>query len=321
MLATSHGLEMSPATVRNVMSDLEALGYLKKPHTSAGRIPTPKAFRLYVDTFLRVRPLPRRDRDRVNRGYDPPADEVPTLMRQTGRVLHELTRHAAVVTTPRLSQTKLRHVSFVRLREDRVLAVLVTQSGVVQNRALTVDFPVTQDELDKMTRYLEELFGKSGGSLGEVRGRLKKDLAADRASYDDLMTRAVDLGHRALSALDESRKQDLIVAGETSFLDAPEFADRERVRALLDSLSEKEALLRILERAEKSPGIQIFIGADSELTGEADVSLIVASYHGASSILGTLGVIGPTRMDYARVIPYVEYTADLLARIFDGELG
>ncbi|MFW5878924.1 MAG: heat-inducible transcriptional repressor HrcA, partial [Myxococcota bacterium] len=317
-LARNHGLDISPATVRNVMSDLEALGYLSKPHTSAGRVPTPKAFRLYVESFLRVRPLEQAEREQVDKGYDPPADEISSLMQQTGRILNKLTRQAAVVATPKLAQAVLQHISFVRLREDRVLAVLVTSSGVVQNRALTVDFQVSQDELDNMTRYLEELLGEVRGSLPEIRSRLAGELAEDRARYDRLASRAMELGRRALLELDEPRIQDVVVAGELSLLDAPEFADREKMRELLDSLSEKENLLRILERAEESPGIRIFIGADSELVGGEDVSLIVASYRGSGSILGTLGVIGPTRMDYARVIPYVEYTADLLAGIFEG---
>lgn len=321
-LARGHGLDLSPATVRNVMGDLEALGYLEKPHTSAGRVPTTKAFRLYVDTLLRVRPLRRRDRVRVDRSYDPPADEVSTLIRQTGKVLHELTNHAAVVASPRLSHTVLKHISFVKLREDRVLAVLVTRSGVVQNRALTVDFPIAQDDLDKMTRYLEEIIGESGADLSEIRTRLAEAIAEDRASYDHMVARALELGRKALYDFDENREeQDVFLAGETSFLDAPEFADREKMRALLDSLAEKETILRVLERAERAQGIRIFIGTDSQLTGAEDVSLILASYKGGSAILGTLGVIGPTRMDYARIVPYVEYTADLLARIFAGEHG
>jgi heat-inducible transcriptional repressor len=318
-LTRAHGLDVSPATVRNVMSDLEALGYLAKPHSSSGRVPTSKAFRLYVDSLLQVRPLRQRDRDRVEKGYDPPADEVPSLMRQTGQVLHRLTHHAAVVATPKLSQTVLRHISFVRLRENRVLAVLVSRSGVVQNRALTVDFPVSQDDLDKMTRYLEARLEETGGNLSALRAGLRAAVAEDRASYDRMVARALELGRKALDDLDDGSTQDVVIAGESSFLDAPEFADREKIRALLDSLSEKESLLRLLERAEESPGIRIFIGAESELKGSEDVALIVATYTGAGSVLGTLGVIGPTRMDYARVVPYVEYTAGLLARIVEGE--
>lgn len=315
-LSRGHGLDVSPATVRNVMADLEHLGYLAKPHTSAGRIPTSKAFRLYVDALLQVRPLASRGRAQVERHYAPAPADVPERLLHTGKVLHHLTRLAAVVALPRLSQEVFREIRFIRLREDRVLAVLVTGAGLVQNRVLSLEGSVTQAELDRAGRYLDTLL-TSRSTIAEVRRRIEAALAEDRAAYDRLQARALELGREALEETGPAASE-VIVEGAASFLDVPEFADAGKIRSLLEALEGKELILRVLERAENASGIRIFIGAESELAAD-DVSLVVASYRRGDAILGTLGVIGPTRMDYGRVAPVVEYTAALLTRSFADE--
>lgn len=310
-LSRGHELDVSPATIRNVMSDLEELGYLAKPHASAGRVPTELAFRFYVDTLLQIRPLPSRGRERVNQGYDPVASSVPDLMHQTGRILHRLTHHAAIVATPRLSQTRVRHLKFIRLREDRVLAVLVSHSDVVENRVLRVDFEVDQAQLDRATNFLDELLANC--TLVEAKARLEVELADERARYDELAVTALALAKLTFDAPGDA---DLIVEGQASLLDAPELAEPTQMRSLLEALEDKERVLRLLERAELSPGIQIFIGSESQI-GDEHLSVVAASYRRGDQVLGTLGVIGPTRMDYARVVPLVEYTASQLSRVFD----
>ncbi len=315
-LTRGHGLDVSPATVRNVMADLEHLGYLAKPHTSAGRIPTSKAFRLYVDALLPTRPLASRARAQVDRQYAPPPADVPERLLHTGKVLHRLTHLAAVVALPRLAQEVFREIRFIRLRDDRVLAVLVTGAGLVQNRVLTVEVDVTQAELDRAGNYLESIL-EGTGTIAEVRQRIEAALVEERAAYDQLQARALELGREALEA-SPGAASEVIVEGAASFLDVPEFADATKARGLLEALEGKELILRMLERAEDASGIQIFIGAESELAGE-DVSVVVASYRRGETVLGTLGVIGPTRMDYGRVAPLVGYTASLLTRTFADE--
>lgn len=301
--------ELSSATVRAVMSDLEALGYLEKPHTSAGRIPTEKGFRLFVDTLLKVRGPGQRERERIDRGLQPAP--ISELMVETGRILHDLTCHASVVMAPRLDRTTFRRIEFVRLREDRVLAILVSQEGLVQNRLISLDFPLGAIELEHATNFLNELLGEL--NLEQIHQRLRAEREAEQALYDQLRKKSLELAQRAFR---EEAAPELFVTGQASFLDEPSFAeDVAKMRRLFAALAEKDRLLHILRRAIEGKEIQIFIGAESELCDSVSVSLITAPYTQGDRILGTLAVIGPTRMNYARVIPLVEYTAKAVSRI------
>ncbi|MDF1564553.1 MAG: heat-inducible transcriptional repressor HrcA [Deltaproteobacteria bacterium] len=308
------GLSASPATIRAVMADLEQLGYLAKPHASAGRVPTPKAFRFYVDTFLEAEPLPDAAKVAVRRAYQPPRGSVDELMAQTGRILSRLTHHAAVVAAPLLSRAVYRQIRFVKLREDRVLAILVSESGMVQNRVLVLEEEMSQEELDRATTLLDEHFGAL--TLTEVRVRLREALARDEAARDALERRAMELAEAAVDGTEERADEDLIVSGQEALLAAPEFATREKLQEVLELIARREQLLRVLEQAEGSQGIQIYIGTESEFGGE-DLSLVVTTYQRGGQVLGALGVIGPTRMDYGRVVASVRYTAAHLSRAFD----
>ncbi len=301
--------ELSSATVRSAMADLEALGYLEKPHTSAGRIPTDKGFRLYVDSLLRVRAPGVKDRERIERTVQPaPLGE---LMAGTGKLLHQLTRHAAVVMAPDLDQTMIRRIEFVRLREDRVLAILVTQAGLVQNRLITLDFPLLPSELEHATHVVNELLGEL--SLDQIQLKLRQERERDQALYDELHRKTLVLAQQAFDG--KSATEQVVVEGEASFLDEPAFAeDLEKMRKLFNSLAEKDRLLLVLRRAIEGRDIQIFIGAESEFAGVPGVSLVAAPYTQGGRILGALAVVGPTRMNYARVIPVVDYTARAVSR-------
>lgn len=310
----SHALapkyELSPATIRSVMADLEALGYLEKPHTSAGRVPTEKGFRLYVDTLLRIRGLRARDRERIEQSLAPaPLSE---LMAETGKLLHTLTHHAAVVVAPRLDRSLFRRIEFVRLREDRVLAILVGSEGLVQNRLISLDFPMGNAELEHATNFLNELLGEL--SLEQIHERIRAERAAEQAAYDRLRQKSLELAQRAFPDMEIA--PDVFVTGEASFLDEPSFAeDVETMRKLFAALAEKDRLLHILRRSIEGKEIQIFIGAESELSDIASVSLVAAPYTQGERILGAMAVIGPTRMNYGVVIPQVEYTARAVSRI------
>lgn len=306
-LARTSGFEVSSATLRNVMADLEDLGYLEKPHTSAGRVPTDRAYRFYVDTLIRLRDPNPRDRDLIQRGI-PSGAPLEDALQEAGRLLHFLTRHAGVVVTPRPTSGTFHRIEFVRLREGRVLAILVDQDGQVHNRPVALDFEMSPEELVRASNYLSELLEKL--PLEQVRGRIEQELAQDQAAYDQLVAKALKLG---LLATGVPPTEKVFIEGTGSFLEAPEFADIDRMKALFRTLEEKTRLVALLDRVQRAREMQIFIGHESDLSPGGDVSLVATPYGPADRSLGTVGVIGPTRMNYQRVIPLVQFTAQVLS--------
>jgi heat-inducible transcriptional repressor len=306
-LARTSGFEVSSATLRNVMADLEDLGYLEKPHTSAGRVPTDRAYRFYVDTLIRLRDPNPRDRDLIQRGISSGAP-LEDALQEAGRLLHFLTRHAGVVVTPRPTSGTFHRIEFVRLREGRVLAILVDQDGQVHNRPVALDFEVSQEELVRASNYLSELLEKL--PLEQIRGRIEQELAQDQAAYDQLVAKALKLG---LLATGVPPTEKVFIEGTGSFLEAPEFADIDRMKALFRTLEEKTRLVALLDRVQRAREMQIFIGHESDLSPGGEVSLVATPYGPADRSLGTVGVIGPTRMNYQRVIPLVQFTAQVLS--------
>ena len=313
-LLARHELECSPATVRSVMSDLEALGFLEKPHASSGRVPTARGYRLYVDTLLKMRPPSPADRDRIEKlAHD--ASDVTSLLEGTADLLHSLSHHAGVVTTPRPKVDPVRQLEFVRLRENRVLAVFVSEAGIVTNKLLQLEFPMEPAELERAANYLNERIrsdGDAGASLETLRVRILADMRADHTALHDLLQKALALAEQMMGS--PPGEERVLAHGEESFLDAPEFADVQKARALLRAFAEKDRILRVLDRVLSAHEVQIFIGAESEFASVPDVSVIAAPYGRAEKVLGTLAVVGPTRMNYARVIPLVDLTARQLSR-------
>ena len=305
--------EVSPATVRNAMADLEALGFLEKPHTSAGRVPTDRAYRLYVDALLRVRSLAPKDLERIDRAVQgAPREELAPV---AGKLLHEISRHAAVVVAPRFDHTLVQRIEFVKLREDRVLAIFVTAAGLVQNRLVQLDVPVEKGELEHAANYLSSLLG-DGLTLDAVQARIRTERDQEQAALDELRRKSLDLGEKALAGSDP--EPQVVIEGEESFLDAPEFAaDLAKMRKLYAELAQKERLVDLLARAVASREIQIFIGTESEFSAAAGVSLVASPYQSAEGVVGALAVIGPTRMNYGRVISLVEATARAVSRSLD----
>ena len=310
-LLARHELDCSPATIRSVMSDLEALGFLEKPHASSGRVPTARGYRLYVETLLRVRPPPAADRERIEKlAHDAP--DVTTLLEGTADLLHSLSHHAGVVTTPAPSADPVRQVEFVRLRENRVLAVFVSVAGIVSNKLVQLEFPMDPGELEQAANYLNEKLRAGGGALAALRDRILDDMRADHSDLQGLLAKALVLAEQSFAGAHAEER--VFVEGETSFLDAPEFMEVQKARALLRTFAEKDRILRVLDRVLQAHEVQIFIGAESEFSGIPDVSVVAAPYVRGASVLGTLAVVGPTRMDYARVIPLVEATAREISR-------
>lgn len=307
--------EVSPATMRNVLSELEALGYLEKPHTSAGRVPTNQGYRFFVDSLLQLRNPSSADQHLIEAGLSG-GTGGEERMQEAGKVLHLLSRHAGVVLIPRPSAGTLSRIEFVRLGVDRALAILVGQGGQVQNKLLVLDAPVTTEDLQRAANYLNELL-PAATSIEELRSRILQELDAQRMQYDEVTAKALKLG---AAATDVSSTERMVIEGTGTFLESPEFAeDVRRMRALFKALDEKHKLLALLDRVQRAREMQIFIGAESEFGSQGDVTVIASPYGTQDQVLGTVGVIGPTRLDYQRVIPLVNFTAQVLSRVLKTE--
>ncbi len=309
--------DVSPATMRNVLSELEALGYLEKPHTSAGRIPTNQGYRFFVDSLLQLKSPSPADQQLIEAGLsNVGSGGFEERMQEAGKVLHQLSHHAGVVLIPRPSAGSLQRIEFVRLGDDRALAILVGQGGQVQNKLVMLDRPVSSEELIHASNYLNELL-RSAATIEDVRSRILQELETQRTQYDEVVARALKLG---AAATDVSSAERVVIEGTGSFLESPEFADDvRRMRALFKALDDKHKLLSLLDRVQRAREMQIFIGAESEFGSQGDVTVIASPYGTDDQVLGTVGVIGPTRLDYQRVIPLVKFTARVLSRVLKNE--
>jgi len=304
-LSRQSGLDLSPATIRNVMADLEELGYIASPHTSAGRIPTSKGYRFFVDTLMVVRPLEAIEVRRLEGELT--ADAPQQLLNAAASVLSELTHFAGVVATPKRRDPSFRHLEFMRLSERRVLLIIVTPEGDVQNRILHTDRPYAQGQLIEATNFFNQHY--AGHPFATVRTLLADELKLLREDIVDLMTAAVDAGDEALQGGDA-----LVVTGETNLLRADDLASNmDRLRRLFELFDQKTSLLHLLDVTQRTQGVQLYIGGESGLVPLDECSVIAAPYEIDGHVIGTLGVIGPTRMAYERVIPIVEITAKLLS--------
>ncbi len=295
------------------MAELEESGFLAQPHVSAGRVPTDKAFRYYVDHLLLSSRIAFEDRAQIELHYSGRPRGLDDVMRDTPKLLALLTGQAALVMAPRLEAMKVERVNFVRLRERQVLAVFVASTDTVQNRLADTDRDLTQDELDRMARYLNESL--AGRSLDEARRWIEQQLKEERALYDQFMRDALALGGGAIG--DNFGRTEVFVEGSVKALEQPEFADPGRMRELLRALDDKTALLDLLERSIQQNGLMVSIGSENYDPRLAGLSVIAASYATGSTPVGSLAVVGPVRMDYDRVIPLVEYTARMLSRLFE----
>jgi len=299
-----YGLEVSAATVRTVMGDLEEAGLLKHAHTSGGRLPTERGLRYYVDMLLRVRSLTSGEKDEIRERLAAGGD-VPDVMQRTSRLLRELSHLTVVVQAPRPESDVVQHLEFVQLREGQLLAVIAAASGQIQNKLVPIDFALAGGDLDRINNYLNELM--SGLTLEQVRARLIEEVKSDRAAHDELVNRALMLASAAVPATPTT---DVLVDGQSNLLAGK--ADLERAKLLLRTLEDKDLVIRLLERTLSAPGICVFIGAEANLADLTDVSVVAAPYGPEGRPLGTIGVIGPARMNYSRVIPLVDFTAETI---------
>ncbi len=311
-LSRKMGLELSPATIRNVMADLEDLGLLMAPHTSAGRLPTEQGLRLYVHGLLERGNLSQDERDRIDGQCAASGRSVSQVLEHASTLLSDLSRCAGLVVAPKQDEP-LKHIEFVNLGPGRALVVLVTDSGHVENRIIDVPVGMPPSSLVEASNFLSARL--RGRSLGEAQHEIDKELKAHRQELDELTRRLIEAG--LADWTDGVQGGALIVRGQAQLLtDIQAIEDLERVRHLFAALEGKEALLRLLSLTETAAGVQIFIGADNELFGLAGCSLVIAPYGNArQQVVGAIGVVGPTRIDYARIIPMVDYTAKVIGRL------
>lgn len=306
-LSRISGLELSPATIRNVMSDLEEMGFIASPHTSAGRIPTPRGYRVFVDSLLTVQPI---DESLLESRLQPhKTTHVPAsrIISNAAQVLSSVSQFAGVVMTPRHASV-FEQIEFLRLSEKRILLVIVTPGGEVQNRLILTDVDYTPSQLTQAANYFNQQF--SGKSFEQVGLQLKAELQQLQSDMSALMQAAVEAGSDALA----DTREDVVISGEGNLLGVSELSSNmASLRKMFELFEQKTGLMRLLDISSKASGVQIFIGGDSQVMPLDDMSLVTAPYEANGKIVGTLGVIGPTRMAYERVIPIVDITAKLLS--------
>jgi heat-inducible transcriptional repressor len=304
-LSKYSGLDLSPATIRNVMSDLEEMGLISSPHTSAGRIPTPLGYRFFVDTLLVIKQIESGELHQLEGQLHP--DNPQRVIQAASQLLSQLTQFAGVVMTPRRRSLTFRHVEFLKLAEKRILLIVVTPDGDVQNRMLLTERDYTASELVEAANYLNQNY--SGQSFEDMRSRLQGELREIRQDMMQLMSAAVDAGSEAL----EKQSEPYVISGERNLLARDLSQDMSRLKQLLELFERKTSLVQILDVSLRGQGVQIFIGGESGFAAPDDVSVVTSPYKVDGEVVGTVGVIGPTRMAYDRVIPIVDVTAKLLS--------
>ncbi|MCZ6810142.1 MAG: heat-inducible transcriptional repressor HrcA [Proteobacteria bacterium] len=308
-LSRDSGLDLSPATIRNVMSDLEDLGLVSAPHTSAGRIPTPQGYRLFVDTLVRYKQPKEGDIRKLQSKLTEQQDDPDALLTSVSSLLSNLTSLASVVTVPRGPRAILRQIEFLALSDNRVLAILVINDREVQNRILHTEQPHTPEELQKAANFINDNY--VGHDLMQVRKRLIDDLDKTRESMNQAMHDIISVAQSAMEGA-AAPQGEFVLSGETNLMDFAELSDIETLRRLFDAFSKKRFMLKMLDKSINASGVQVFIGEESGFQILDDVSVVTAPYRLDSDMIGVLGVIGPTRMAYDRVVPIVDITARLL---------
>jgi heat-inducible transcriptional repressor len=306
-------LDLSPATIRGVMAELEERGLLTQPHVSAGRLPTAKAYRIYVDRMIGKPKMAPDQTVAIDEAMGGHHGEITELLEEASRQLSRFSNQVGVVLAPELKRTVVEHLEFVRLDLHRVVAILVGRSGVVHNRILEVDEPLGQHELDGIGRYLSAEF--RGLTLTQMRRALQRRMSEELATYDRLVARSLDLGRRTVAA--EAGEAGVFVDGTSNLLDQPEFsADPERIKELMRALDRKKTLIDLLGRVLEDEGLQVIIGDENPESGLARCSLVASTYGAGGRVMGTLGIVGPTRMEYAQAIALVDYLAQVLGQYF-----
>lgn len=312
-IARKYDFGLSPATIRNIMADLEESGFLLQPHTSAGRIPTDKGFRFYVDHLENSRQLVENltSLDIKKVLYGEP--ELGNLMKKASEVLSALSKQAGIVLAPNLKSLVCRHIDFISLSHSQVLVIFISESGLVQKRVIHLDESISQDILDKISKLVTMEF--MGLSLSKIRSKLVQMMETEKARFDTLLAQAIQLSQEFFS--EETDAGELYVGGALNMMNQPEFADVEKMKSLFKTFEEKRLLINILDKCldENGEQVKVIIGNENAVADTKDLSFVVSSYKYGERTLGVIGVIGPKRMNYVQVIPIVDYTAKTVSRL------
>ncbi|NOT13456.1 MAG: heat-inducible transcriptional repressor HrcA [Methylococcaceae bacterium] len=307
VLSKDSKINLSPATIRNVMSDLEDLGLIHSPHTSAGRVPTVSGYRLFVDSLLTVKPLESNDLSRLHQGLKE-REGSSDVISIASRLLSDLTKMAGVVTLPRREVVYLRHIEFLPLSNTRVLVIFVTNEQEVHNKIIHTSRVLSPAELQQAANYLNAVY--AGHSLASVKEALLKDLQDDQEQVNQSMLDAVRMAQLAFDQNNE--KEDYVLTGETNLMGFSELSNMDQLKKLFEAFSQKQTVIHLLDQCMKADGVQIYIGEESGYRPFDHCSLVTSSYSVGDQVVGVLGVIGPTRMAYEKIIPFVDVTAKLL---------
>jgi heat-inducible transcriptional repressor len=309
---------LSAATIRNVMSDLEEMGYLRQPHPSAGRVPTDKGYRLYVDTMLDRREITPGERQLIDRSLMS-EDSPDQLMARTSQVLSHVSQNLGIVVSPPISKVALQHIQFIRLSENRILVVLVSRAGIVQNRIIHPEAEYGQTDLDQAARYIVEHFKDK--TLAEIRSLLSKMIGEERAQYDQFVRRVITLSSQTFSEACEEGESEIYLDGAANLIKNPEFSDITRMRVLFETIDHKSRLASLILECIRgdTQEVRITIGSENILPGIEDCTLIASRYVVDEKTIGSLGILGPTRIEYARAISLVKYVARIFGQILGSE--
>jgi heat-inducible transcriptional repressor len=302
--------QLSPASLRNVMSDLEDVGFLQQPHTSAGRIPTDRGYRYFINHLMKSRALSLRDREVIDEEVGN-ASEIDEVLHLSSTVLSKLSDQVSVIFMPTLLQFAIRSMDFILVAENRVMCIAVGTNGVVVNKLIETRYVCTRDELEKISRYITAEF--AGCTLDLIRRRLIRMTEQERTQHDQMLQKAISVGIEAVNDV-APFEHELYVEGAASILNKPEFADAVSLRKTFLALQEKEKLVEILETCLSEEGLQILVGSESDFTQMHNFSIVARRYGSASAPLGMVGIIGPMRMEYARMAPLVDYLSRALSR-------
>lgn len=311
-IAKKSNLNLSPASIRSIMSELEALGLLYQPHVSAGRIPTEKGLRYYVDSILNVHELSDQEQHEIRSYYSIHEMEGADLFRETSRILSSSSHYLGIVWVPRMSSAVLQHTEFVKFRKHLILVILVSTTGLVYHRIIEMEEDFSQSELDHLSDYLNSFL--AGLTLFQVREKLIEQIRVEKGAYDRMFEQALKLGEKAFSSLDET---DVFIEGKTNILHEPEFRTIPKMMDLFKAFEEKATMVRLLDKLLDPRGVQIAIGSESQVQEMETCSLVTSTYGCGGRVWGALGVIGPRRMNYSKIIPLVDYSAKLLTEILE----
>ena len=306
-------LSLSPATIRNVLSDLEDSGYITQPHTSAGRVPTDKGYRFFVNNLLRHPQLNSSQKEMIENHISKNSGNFEELLMLTTEILSRLSHTVALAVAPSMEKMALENMDFVAITPTRILAILVTKGGVVSNKVIEMDEPVVQDELVRIANYIRTEF--CGQTLPTIRRRILQLMRQEQIQYDSLLKKAVILSQKSMQGI---AADQLYFIGAAQIVKHPEFADLSRTREILEALEEKSKIVHILTECIEGEGIHILIGSENRDPGLKGLTLISSAYRYQDEPIGTLGILGPTRMEYGRMIPLVDHIAKVVSDILSG---